>query len=197
MADIDKHGHRVVDLHDDDTTARRTLLSDLFSLRGNISRADVADYMGIMPRAVWGFENKPSGNRKLDVAQRYARAINHRVVLTPVDLPGPHPADVVLLDILAGLAEQDDPQRADTAYIAYVIAQLASARRAARLSRAALAAVIGCAECSMEAFEGDRVSPFISTVQRQARAIGIAAGTGGWLRLHIETATDQAVAEAA
>lgn len=176
---------RPIDLHPDDPTNRAQLLAALKTARlaAGYGIRTLGPKLGIHLSAVAMFENDPRANPKIGAAQRYARAVHHRVILTIHDLPDPDPDDP-LVRMLAGMTDHGDLVRADQLHRSRTLAHLVSVRHQTGRIQRDIATRLGVTIGAVKQIEGDRPDPMLSTYQRYTRALG------GALTAHLQPAQD-------
>jgi transcriptional regulator with XRE-family HTH domain len=171
-----------VDLHPADGEARRALREQLrhARLNLNIPTSHVANALGITRGAVTNYE-LTAENPSTATLQRYARAIQHRLVITAhltPDLPV-HPATA---NLQAMAANTEDPTTADMYSRSALLTHLIAHRRWLGLSGEDIAVRSGMARKggAVSEFEADLKDAKLGTYQRYARALG------GWLEMALE-----------
>jgi predicted NBD/HSP70 family sugar kinase/transcriptional regulator with XRE-family HTH domain len=169
----------------EDARRRSVLLRELANARHlskqKLNQRDLAEIMGTTQSAVSDIENGKIDAR-LSTLQRYARACGQTLGLTidgvgmelPQSIESSEPddytrlADEVLADPLASGAYDDARHRGA------VLRTLAAAREERGLTQLVVAQLLGTAQSAVSDLENGRVDPRLSTLQRYARACGLA-----------------------
>lgn len=166
----------IADLHPDDLTARLNLRAALVERRHEhgLSQARLAQTMGLSQTAIAHVEK--GTNWHLLVLQRYAHAVNLRIIAYPDALPGVG----TIHDPAADAFRPADPERAHRWDQANLIGNLAAARRAVGLTQAIVAERLGATENAVGNYEHTKAGVVLISPQRYCRAIG------GALALEVE-----------
>ncbi len=173
---------RIADLHPDDAEARIKLRLQLRDLRrqGGLSQAAAAARIGVT-KDTWSLHERRGDNPLAASAQRYARAVDHRLILRPQlphQLPT-HPDAAVLADLAQ---RAGDPRTQDAYHLTAILAELAGYRRwlgytAREMSERWGTRRDATAVCDLE---GQIKAALLASVQRYARSLG------GMLHLDLE-----------
>jgi DNA-binding XRE family transcriptional regulator len=162
-----------VDLHPDDTAMRHMIRDLLIGLRyrtkPRMGQRQLAARIGCHQTSVAGMEASTSW--KASTLQRWARAHNRRLILTPIGLPadpGIDPAAIIYTD----------PVKADEWTIASTIALITEARRLAGITPEAVADLLGVGTRALWAIENQETDPLLASIQRYCRAVGGALWVG-------------------
>ncbi|MEU7972190.1 helix-turn-helix transcriptional regulator [Micromonospora sp. NPDC049089] len=158
----------VTDLHPDDLAARlslRALLVERRHERG-LSQARLAKAMGLSQTAIAHVEK--GTNWHLLVLQRYAHAVNLRIVAYPDALPGVG----TIHDPTADVFRPSDPERAHRWDQANLIGNLGAARRAVGLTQAVVAERLDLTERAVSNYEHTKTGVVLISPQRYCRALG-------------------------
>lgn len=140
-----------------DAQHRLWLLRKLREIRlGNgMTLRDVGDDLHVTFGAVSAFERHH--NPRIHTTQRYARALDHRIDIHIMRIPGVRPAPF---------------GTADTDAVEHCRAELAAARRRLGLSLRDVAQVMGIGRHAVRQFEHEAHDPCLSTLQERARGLG-------------------------
>jgi transcriptional regulator with XRE-family HTH domain len=165
---------RNVDLHPDDAEARVKLRLQLRDLRlqAGYSQAAVARRLGVT-KDTWSLHERRGNNPLVTSVQRYARAVDHRLILRP-ELPHVLPAhpDAAVLNDLARRAA--DPTDQDAYHRSALLADLAAYRRWVGIAAREMSQRWGTrrdatAVCDVES---EAKEPLIGSIQRYVRSLG-------------------------
>jgi transcriptional regulator with XRE-family HTH domain len=166
-----------VDLHN-----RRHLIATLrnLRLRHGMSQQDIADDLYLTHGAVSRFERK-TDNPMIHTVQRYARALDHRLVMYLVGIAGTaanQTADPTTQAAGQSPGQIDracrsQPDRGDNHATATLLAQLVAARHALGLRQRDVADRMGTTHSAVCDLETDPRAPRLSTYQRYARALDL------------------------
>ena len=190
----------VDDLHPDDLTARIDLRARLCSIReqAGLTTRDTATRMGVDVANFRRLERQGVTQSRYATVARWARALDHRLVLTPEGFPNPvrwrlHDVShrertlTALVDTynVAALGGHDGWAAAK------LLRDLTGIRVACGISQRRLADTIGVTEQCVSLFEVSLSDPMLVMCQRYARAVAGACRPrryGALLRVGLEAA---------
>ncbi len=172
-----RHVH---DLHPDDHAARVRIHRQLRQLRRDtgMRRRDVADRMGMDPANLGRLERNGADQSRAVTIAAWARALDHRLVLTLDGYPPPCPwrrqEQTPRMNVIAALLETRNVAAfgGEDAYrIAALTVDLIGVRNACGVSQRALAAQLNVSEACVSQFENGITESLLALLQRYARGI--------------------------
>lgn len=159
-----------------DDQVRHELHQHLVALRhqGGFSRADVAERLDRTPQAVSMWERTPPAKSLVRTYQAYARAVGHRLTLTPVGFVAMPPTPEVA--VLLGLEASSSGAEQDRCHVRVVTAQLVALRRWSGRTCKEFGRVFDRSDKAVWKFETGDDDPYLATLQRYTRALGGSLG---------------------
>jgi transcriptional regulator with XRE-family HTH domain len=174
LADLGSVGPASGVIDPDDRAGLLRVVADLRAARERqgITQQSVADALAVSAQAVGGWEAKRNPNPLVLTVQRYARAVNHRVAfeISGIVIDRADPG----LALLADMAANPDPVKADCAARSLVLTTLVAERERRGWFRRHVAERMGATANNIHQVESERDEPRLSTFMRYARALGAA-----------------------